>query len=172
MALFNEIGRKNACGTGISLLSFSDGARANELVSDEFIRLLNPNTIYITMGKSIDTLREEGVDTSRIFWIDATGKGPSASANISATEGPRSLVQLSIMLSGMAASGNFSFAVFDSLDDLILRNGKEKALKFALYMVKSLSHRGIGALIAIRNRRAFKAFARRLARECDAVIEA
>ena len=123
------------------------------------------------MNSSIAELRASGVDTTRIFWLDATGKSPSSSANISATHGAQALSQLSVLLGGMTGSGNFSFVIFDSLDSLVEKNGRVKALKFALYMVKSLTHRGIGAIFVVKDKRAVgAAFVKRLARECDSTI--
>ena len=171
--LFDSLGRDACCGAKVTLLSLKGERRAGELVSEEFIRRLNPGTVFVSVGRSIAALRKQGAAVSHVFWVDATGDlfwndSPEKSEpNFSFTEGPAALQHLSMLLATMASSGAHNFFVLDSLDALLAKNGQDKTAKFAQFLVRKFKSLSVGALFVIRDSKKAGLLAKAIGKEFD-----
>jgi hypothetical protein len=153
-SLFDKIGAEYASDTKTSLLVFKSKGAKDELHSLDFISRLKPDSIYISVDKSLPGLRRDGVDLSRLTWIDASGKYYSrdfeekGQPNIYLVEGPSALHHLSAIVARLCASGEHSFLVFDSLDGLMPKNRPSEVLEFADYLGQKAKSLKIGAIFA------------------------
>lgn len=176
--LFSKLGRELCTGSKAALVVFKSKAEMDSIPASSFVSSVNPNTIYISFGKSAPALQKSGADLSLINWVDASGEiyykaSPlKAATNLSFVENPRALTHLSMIISGMASSGNFSFVVLDSVNDLLAANGEEKTLKFLFFLVKKFEHLHIGALFFAVQDAKFKEFFADVSRECGKAVKA
>ena len=101
--------------------------------------------IYITVNKEsselVDEMKEEGIDTSKIKFIDAVSEMVDDEAdepeNISFVSSPNELVELEIAISDAIEELNGGFLIFDSLTTLGVYNDEKRVEKF----VHSLSQK-------------------------------
>jgi len=101
--------------------------------------------IYVTVNKEsselVDEMKEEGIDTSKIKFIDAVSEMVDDEAdepeNISFVSSPNELVELEIAISDAIEELNGGFLIFDSLTTLGVYNDEKRVEKF----VHSLSQK-------------------------------
>jgi hypothetical protein len=130
------------------------------LASDDFMLSLPPNTIYVSIGKSLRDMEDAGIDIFRLFWIDASGKLPwksdpsNPASNFSYVENARALSRLSLIITSMSAGGGHSLVVLDSLDALLSANGLKKTLKFSEFLLSQFNSLGMGVLFIARSPKA------------------
>src|SRR3989338_139263 len=101
--------------------------------------------IYVTLGKPYDVLMRqfyaEGIDVSKLFFIDAVSKKEEKPNNAIFVNGPSSLTELSISISQviqMAPKEN-TFLFFDSISTLLLYNNADIIIKFIHFLTAKLS---------------------------------
>jgi len=102
--------------------------------------------VYITMNKPyknmVATLEKEGVDTKKIFFIDAIsgiiGDKKSANGNCVMLPSPGSLTEMGIVISKVCDKKNPRFMIMDSLSTLLLYNNQRATLKFVHYVTTQL----------------------------------
>jgi hypothetical protein len=131
----------------------------------EVLRMLcneeNLPGIYITVNKPYGTmkelLRDRGVNTSRIFFIDAISQTVTqpklTNHQVIYLPNPQSLTDLSLALNAAATAleGSKKFLFMDSLSTLLIYNETESVAKFAHFLtikMRSLNIKGV--LIALR----------------------
>ena len=168
-----------SCRGMIQLILCTGAGSGKTLSGSGFMLSLPPNTIYVSAGRSMRDIKTDGIDVSRLFWIDASGKlfrkeAPEKNmANCSFMENANALSHLSLVVSTMSAGGNHNPVVLDSLDDLLAANGQEKTLKFATFLISKFKGLSMGALFVVRNPsgKGVSALLKPLAREMDGTVE-
>jgi KaiC/GvpD/RAD55 family RecA-like ATPase len=124
------------------------------LIADYLTRELRLEGIYITLNtgysKATDTMKKKGIDTAKLFFVDAVSKSTGKtikSDNCSLVEGPQSLTELSMAIATTAASGKYSFLVMDSINVLLLYNDLKTTEKFSHYLISRMRSINMGAII-------------------------
>lgn len=151
--LSKELKRFKDKSIHIVLTKPEDYQLTNMIILEILIKKLRLTGIYVTLNKPHLTisasLKDRNIDTSKLYFIDATGKqtGKRAkAANCSFIRSPESLTELSLAMTALANTGKFDFLFFDSLSTLLMYNDLETTGRFVHYMVskiRNLNLRGI-----------------------------
>lgn len=136
--------------------------------------------IYITVNKPytdiINFLRKNGINSSRIFFIDLvtklTKEQPSRIDNCLFMESPESLTDLSIALGEAVRSikGN-KFVFLDTLSTLLIYNKAETVTKFMHFLTSKLRGWDVQGIIISLTKETKPELQAELAQFCDKVID-
>lgn len=102
--------------------------------------------LYITMNKPyssmVSALKKSGVDTSKLFFIDAIsgviGAKESGADNCVMLRSPSSLTELGIAISKVCSVEKARFLMMDSLSTLLVYNNQNSTVKFVHYVATRL----------------------------------
>lgn len=145
----------------VSLMIVSD-----ETVSEAAAELMKKQdredayTVYVTMSRPHSRIRKEfekeGIDTSKIFYIDGASNLGGSSAkkadNVVYLK-PQQLTQISIAISNAvdAIDDEKLMVVFDALSTLKIYNEKQQVSKFAHSLMSKLGEWGVVSVVMTVN---------------------
>ena len=96
------------------------------------------------------TIKKNGIDMSKLYFIDSTGEtaaNKTGNSNCSFLKSPQSLVELSLTITKFATSGKFNFLFLDSMSTLLIYNSLETTEKFLHYLINKIRVLGLGGII-------------------------
>jgi len=109
--------------------------------------------LYITLNKGyktiIDTLKGQGVDTSRLYFIDGISQkeGNETKGNCTFIPSPEWLTDLSLAITTAINTGKFNFLFLDSLNTILAYNNPKKTEKFIHYIISNIRKKNVGGII-------------------------
>ncbi|MBI2673516.1 hypothetical protein HYX19_04595 [Candidatus Woesearchaeota archaeon] len=131
--------------------------------------------IYITFNRPYSTivnkLKGDKIDTSKICFIDCTGKKES-NENCFFIDGPQSLTELSILITSITDSKNVGFLLFDSLSALLVYNKKDIVERFTHYLMnKARLFNTLSFFIILKEDEASNKITPNISLFCDKIIK-
>ena len=110
--------------------------------------------IYVTLNKGFKpmsaSLNEEGVDVSRLYFIDGitrTENSEIKDKNCTFISSPHALTELSLAITTATNTGIFDFLFFDSINTLLIYNDLKTTQKFAHYVITKMREANLGGII-------------------------
>ncbi len=134
-------------------------------------------SIYITLGKSYDVLMRQytidGVDTSKLFFIDAVSKKTERPKNTIFIKSPSSLTEISITISQLVSivPSDKTFLYLDSLSTLALYNEPDMVIKFMHFLIARMREWQIAGIIIALDAEESRSSSVQLSQFCDKMIK-
>lgn len=127
------------------------------------------NTEYF---KILEMMKMKGIDTSKLFFIDAVSKMTNKTIKNNDTtsfiSSPGSLTELSLLLNNLINTGKFKFLFLDSLSTLLIYNDLKTAEQFSHYLVSRLRNSNtIGIITSIAKEDSREALLDFIVQLCD-----
>lgn len=117
----------------------------------EMVKTRNQNGVYITLNhpcqEVIKELTNAGVDTKKVFIIDAADSKNIEGKNHVHIENPSCLTDISIAVSDCLDSGKFQFVYVDSAPTLMVYNEERIAERFLHYLTGKIRLFGVTGII-------------------------
>jgi hypothetical protein len=108
---------------------------------------------YISLNRPynslITTFHKAGIDTQKIYFIDAitkTAQMPQNTPECEFVSSPGALTELSVAISKVMDSGQFKYIVFDSLSTLLVYESDTTIAKFVHFLMAKVRVAGCNAL--------------------------
>ena len=140
-----EIG--NALSNNLAVLSVFRKEYYNESIFEVLRNLSDKRVCYVTLNKTATTLQNafkmRGIDTSKIFFIDAVSRGIGNRAeqeNVLKISSPAALTEISIAISESLKSQMFDALLFDSLSTLNVCGIDKRAERFISHTIGKLRY--------------------------------
>lgn len=140
----------------------------------EVIKSSKKTGVYITINKPYSTLislmKDKGIDTKKIFFIDCVTRKGNNSDNVIFLDSPSRLTAIGVALDPVFKSSKFSFIFMDSLDSLVVYNGEEVVIKFIRHLMEKARESNIKGIIISLKENADKLATGDLSLICDKII--
>lgn len=143
---------------------------------------LNYKCVYIALGKPADELdklyKSKGVDTSRLFFVDAISKmygiAQKPTKKVVYTSGPLDIDSIAVSVRELLPSlGSEKKCVFlDSITTVLLYNSLPRTIRFSQFLTESLKKAGVdGVMVSVAKGATTEKLVAELSKLCDKVIE-
>jgi len=126
----------------------------NSTILAYYTKTRKKSGIYVTLNKSFKSisasLNEEGIDVSRLYFIDGITRTENNNAkdkNCTFISSPHALTELSLAITTATNTGKFDFLFFDSINTLLIYNDLKTTQKFAHYVITKMREANLGGII-------------------------
>ncbi|MBW2984332.1 hypothetical protein KY361_04410 [Candidatus Woesearchaeota archaeon] len=140
----------------IAVISSSESYSAlNTAIVDYMVNKKKMPGVYVTMNKPYETvinnLKKCGIDTKKIFFVDAIsnviGNKKLISENCIILDSPSALTELGIVISKAFGSKKIKFLLMDSLSTMLVYNKVDTTVKFIHYLITQLRKYKLSGII-------------------------
>ncbi|MEK6885553.1 MAG: ATPase domain-containing protein [Nanoarchaeota archaeon] len=134
------------------------------------------NGAYVAINRPyrtiIEALNKEGIDHSKLFFIDCVStKNDSMAENCAFIKSAKSLTNIGIALEQIYKKGQHSFVLLDSIDALSLYHEPEMIVRFARSLVSRIRDEKLCGLMIGLQEDTDKRIINEIAVVCDKVID-
>lgn len=132
----------------IIITNSSNYSNIRNKIINELTNKMKLKGVYITFNKPGSTLmnelKNEKIDTLQLYFIDTISKrlikDTSYWDNLTVTQGPEALTELSIELTKAIHSGIYDFLILDSINAMITYNDPETVKRFIHFLINKSRH--------------------------------
>ena len=151
--------------------------KVSDLAMVHLAKEVKLNGVYVSLNIAYEQkaahLKKLGIDTDRMFFIDAcskSGSPSSAAKNCVLIQSPQALTELSIAITTVCNTGKFDFLYFDSLTTLLIFNELKTTEKFIHYMISKMRTFNLKGIILSMDEEKSKELLSMLEQLCDKMV--
>jgi len=143
----------------------------DDKIIEHLIQKLRLNGVYITLNrdcsKTLSLMKKRGIDISKLHIVGCKSSKTKKDTSYISFINNESIIELSFKITNITNTGIYHFLVFDSVSDLVDKNGLKITEKFTEYLINKLKSLNLTGIFIFKNDRKSKGIIKAVSKLCD-----